>query len=595
MWSDITARWPRRWRLYVVLSVLPVLTFALIWWTFWPRESAWPKDEPQEGFYWSAVQYQIAFGKLREQLLIAAAAGPGLDPVNQAELERRAEVLWSKGKILTEASNTRTLLMAVPGFEQASAEISRFDARLSRDLHKPGFSAADAKEALKELDALDPVVVRLANAARKRELDGRTAMLESLNEREHDSLLFALAGWAVAMGWLGWILLAYRDKQNLAHERLRALDAERVAKEQLQQAVRTKSQFLSMVSHELRSPLQAILSSVDVLELHLPPAERLSAIKRIRRSAMVLGVQLRDLLTIAHGEAGKLEIRPESFEAGALVEDVADIASQPAREKGINFRTSVPDAPVFARADVQRISQVLANLVSNAVKYTAVGEVFLALEPPVQGSDRLVFVVSDTGPGLPERAASRLKAPPSSDEELRPREDGSGIGLTIVKTVVQHLGGTIDVTVTKGAGTRFMVSIPVVLEDPDAIHTDATANGLVLVVDDRGDISASLVALVRGLGHPCHVADSAAAAAQLLSTDAYETVLIDLDMPVTGGVELARQTRRNPGPNQCAYLVGMSASRRVVEEGLFDETIDKPIERLRLEWVLAHRSRARKG
>lgn len=595
MWSDITARWPRRWRLYVVLSVLPVLTFALIWWTFWPRESAWPKDEPQEGFYWSAVQYQIAFGKLREQLLIAAAAGPGLDPVNQAELESRAEVLWSKGKILTEPSNTRALLMAVPGFEQASAEISRFDAKLSQDLHKPVFSAADAKEALKEIDAMDPVVVRLANAARQRELDGRTAMLESLNEREHDSLLFALAGWAIVMGWLGWMFLAYRDKQNLAHERLRALDAERVAKEQLQQAVRTKSQFLSMVSHELRSPLQAILSSVDVLELHLPPAERLSAIKRIRRSAMVLGVQLRDLLTIAHGEAGKLEIRPESFEAGALVEDVADIASQPAREKGISFRTSVPDEPVFARADVQRISQVLANLVSNAVKYTAAGEVFLALEPPVQGSDRLVFMVSDTGPGLPDRAAIRLKGPAGSDEDLQPREDGSGIGLTIVRTVVQHLGGTIDVTVTKGSGTRFIVSIPAALEDPDAIHTDATANGLVLVVDDRGDISASLVALVRGLGHPCHVADSAAAAAQLLADHAYETVLIDLDMPVTGGVELARQTRRNPGPNQRAYLVGMSASRRVVEEGLFDETIDKPIERLRLEWVLAHRSRARRG
>ena len=595
MWSDITARWPRRLRLYVVLSVLPVLTFALIWWTFWPRGSVWPKEEPQEGFYWSAAQYQIAFGKLREELLIAAAAGPALDRVNQAELESRAEVLWSKGKILTEPSNIRTLLMAVPGFEEASAAISRFDSKMSRDLHQPGISAADAKEALKEFHAMDPVVVRLANAARTRELQGRTAMLESLNEREHDSLLFALAGWAIAMGWLAWILLAYRDKQNLAHERLRALQAEQVVKEQLQQAVRTKSQFLSMVSHELRSPLQAIVSSVDVLELQLPPAERVSAIKRIRRSAMVLGVQLRDLLTLAHGEAGKLEIRPESFEAGALVEDVADIASQPAREKGIVFRTSVPDEPVFARADVQRISQVLANLVSNAVKYTAAGEVFLGLESPVQGVGQLVFVVSDTGGGLPERAANRLKAPPSSDDELRPREDGSGIGLTIVKTVVQHLGGTIDVAVAKGGGTRFTVSIPVLLEDPDAIHTDATANGLVLVVDDRGDISASLVALVRGLGHPCHVADSAAAAAQLLADHAYETVLIDLDMPVTGGVDLARQTRRNPGSNQRAYLVGMSAFRRVVEEGLFDETIDKPIERLRLEWVLAHRSRARRG
>lgn len=591
-------RWPKRWRLYVVLALFPVLSFVPILWYFSPGLSAWPQDEPTEGFYWSAAQYQIAFGKLREQLLIAAAAGSALDPVDSAELVMRGDVLLSKGRLLTEPSMTRARLQAIAGFEDSAARIAQFDQMVTEILHRPDLSAAHAKEVLKAFDALDASVVRLANAARQRELDGRSSVFAAIQQAEHDGLIKALVVWAVCMGWLGWILLAYRDKQQLAHERLRALEAERLAKEQLNQAMKTKTQFLSMVSHELRSPLQAIVSSVDVLNLQIPPSERLSAIQRIRRSALMLGVQLRDLLTIARGEAGRLEINPESFEAGALVADVADVAAHAAREKGLHFHTQVPDEPVFARADVQRISQVLANLVSNAVRYTRVGQVSLSLETPLEQNcrqdGRIVFVVTDTGPGLPERGVARLTAPRSSDDELSPRQDGSGVGLMIVRTVVEHLGGMIDVAVTPGTGTRVTVGIPVLLEDPDAVPSDATADGLVLVVEDQAVISASVVALVQGLGHPCHVANSGPAAMTHLFERAYETAFIDLDLPEIGGVELARRVRRNPGPNQHAYLVAITAARPEVEDDLFDQILVKPVEGLRVQWHLAHRSRARK-
>lgn len=600
--AKLTARWPRRWRLYTVLSVFPVLSFALVWWLFSPGGVPWADDEPPEGFYWSAAQYQIAFGKFREQLLVAAAAGSALAPVDVDELTMRGDVLLSKGKLLTEPSITRSSLESIPGFTQSAAEIVRFDDRVIELLQKLERSSLERVDALATLEAMsrvDTTVLRFVNAARQREVDGRTTMFRSFEMRERAALLAALVGWALLMAWFGWILLAHRSKKHLANERLRALDAERLAKDQLQQAVNTRAQFLSMVSHELRSPLQAIVSSVDVLDLQIPPSERRNAIQRIRRSALMLGLQLRDLLTIARGEAGWLEINPESFEAGAFVREVADVAAHVAHHKGMAFHVIVPEEPVFARADVQRISQVLANLVSNAVRYTRTGSVSLALEPPQvevggdrAGPGRLVFVVSDTGPGLPASAMRLLTEAEPDAPDLLPRRDGSGVGLMIVRTVVEHLEGVVSVSTTPGSGTRFIITIPVILEDPDEVPTGATADGLVLVVDDEAEISASVVALVNGLGHPCHVASSGNRAASLLAQQAYETAFIDLDLPEIGGVELARRTRGVAGPNQTSYLVAMTAFRPEVEDGLFDEILIKPVESLRVQWHLAHRSRA---
>jgi signal transduction histidine kinase/CheY-like chemotaxis protein len=595
MWSELTSRcWPRRWRRYVLLALFAVLSFALVFWWYAPRAPAWPSDEPAEGFYWSAAQYQIAFGRLREQLLVMTATGSPFEPGDLAELQLREDVLASRAKLLTEPSLTRERFGAVPGFDESARAIAQFDGKVSQWLRKSDLSAADARAALQEFDAMEAIVIRLSNAARQRELDGRTSLFESFRQRELDGLIYALVVWALLVGWLVWIVLSERSDRRLARERLDALQAEQLAKEQLRQSINTKAQFLSMVSHELRSPLQVIVSSVDLLGMEVKGSERKDAISRIRRAALMLGVQLRDLLTIARGEAGRFEISLESFEATEFVVDVAEVAAHAARGKGLKFTTSVPSSPVFVRADVQRISQILANLISNSVKYTKQGEVTLALEVPREDTGRLVFVISDTGSGLPEQAMDRLRRPLSRDEEFRPRKDGSGVGLVIVRTVLDHLGGSIDVDAQPGIGTRFVVSIPVVFEDPDEIYGDATPDGLVLVVDDQVDISASVAALVKGFGHPCHVASSGETAMRLLREHVFETAFIDLDLPEISGAELAARIRREPGPNQETYLVAITAFRPEIAGDAFDEVLVKPVEGLRVWWHLGHRSRARK-
>ena len=589
-------QWPKRWRLHGVLAIFPLLCVLLIYWGFSAPGFGLPRNEPAEGFYWSASQYQIQFGKLRELLIKMSARSPDHsvdEPVpaqDMEDLRLRADILTSRRKLLTEPSAIQGGLRTVPGFDSHAAAVLEFDQRISQALGASQFTPAAARSLLGSLDAMEANVQAFSNAAREREMSERTQLFEMLRLRRWYSLFVVV----LLLGWWAWILRVQSQDRRQARDLARALEAEQQAKSELKQSINTKAQFLSMVSHELRSPLQVIVSSVGLLGAGTAPDERRNAVARIRRAALMLGVQLRDLLTIARGEAGRLESNPESFEVTALVEDVAEIASQAAREKGLQFTTDVPPDPVFVRADVQRISQVLANLVSNAVKYTRAGEVSLRLRPSEEATGLLVFEIADTGPGLPHKGVERLQNRLSRDEELRPREDGSGVGLSVVHTVVDHLGANIEWDVRPGEGTRFTVTVPVLFEDPDEVPSDVTPDGLVLVVDDKPDITASVAAVVQQYGHPCHVARSGAEAAAMLAREAYETAFFDLDLPEISGVELARRIRGNTGPNQQTYIVALTATRPDIPDGLFDEVLIKPVENLRVWWHLGHRSRARK-
>lgn len=595
MSDDSKGRWPKRWRLYGVVTIFPLLCVFLVYWGFWAPGAGLPEDEPAEGFYWSASQYQIEFGKLREQLLkmSAPSSGRGDDAPFAAEdlqeLVLRADLLMSRRQLLTEPSRLHEGLRTVPGFERHAAAATGFDRRVHEAVAAQPFTPAAAQGLVAALDAMAPSVNTFSNAAREREMSARTDLVRMAQNRGWYSLVVVV----LLLGWLAWILLAQSKDRRQARSLALALEAEQLAKSELQQSINTKAQFLSMVSHELRSPLQVIVSSVDLLGAWADPIERREAVARIRRASLMLGVQLRDLLTIARGDAGRLETNLESFEATALVEDVSDVASHAARGKGLKFSTHVPGEPIFVRADVQRISQVLANLVSNAVKYTSAGEVSMTLRAPDESSGKLVFEISDTGRGLPQRGIERLTTRLSRDEELRPRKDGSGVGLWVVRTVADHLGAHIDLGVKPGEGTCFVISVPVIFEDPDEVPSDATPDGLVLVVDDKPDIAASVTAIVKHYGHPCHIALSGPEAAAMLECKTYETAFFDLDLPGLGGVELARQVRAMPGPNQQTYIVAITASRPEIPDGLFDEVLIKPVENLRVWWHLGHRSRAR--
>ena len=468
-------------------------------------------------------RYQIAHHRLKQELR-AVAAG---EPVNVPELGRRAAVLASRVSILTEPSEVRSLLNAVPGYVDATRRVAELQSRVGPILEKGALTQADANRILALFQAAgdDELLSQLASDVRMAEINAKEAMAQSVSRR----IGWIWGGFAFCWGALTlWLLYAIRSRRRYraaAHDRQRAVQA-------MEQALVAKRRFLSMVNHEVRSPLQSIVASAEFLAMKDSRPDSVGAIRRIRHAVTVLQGQLRDLLTIARGDAAQLPTQSETFELGELVQDVCAGLEEAAIAKGLAFQVEFPPSPVTVSADPIRIAQVLRNLVENSVRYTSAGRVRVRVEPfvsqasaagdaastpetsragaaePSSSDDEVRFVVHDTGPGLPAAALERLR---SATVPFASSDDGTGIGLFVIRDVLQQLGGRLEVQSRgaadpEGQGTTSTVSIPARLAKRISPEDDLFAGSealSVLVVDDLSDVRDSLVDVTRRLGHSC--------------------------------------------------------------------------------------------
>ena len=376
---------------------------------------------------------------------------------------------------------------------------------------------------------------------------------------------------------------------------IRAIEEERARLGAMNEFIATRSNFLSKVSHELRSPLQSIVSALDVFEMRHGHGvvEDDELIGRMRRSSMLLNPQLRDLQTLAKGEAGHLQMQAEPFEVGTLVEGVATAVRDAALAKGLSLHVELPPTPTFVVADGSRIDQVLTNLVVNSVRYTHAGDVRVTLHPYDAATKHLHFTVADTGPGIPPAMLPALLEPHKLESSTVRKGLGSGIGLAVVRTLVDHLGGTISVTSEENVGTSFEVRIPAELIDSNEPSDErAPEERRVLIIDDREDVLTGLTSVINELGYECDRASTIAVATNLLAARRYDAVLFDIQMPGKSGAELAAETRAGKGPNRETRLLGMSAAEVTAQykDGPFDACLNKPIDRnalasaLRMSW-----------
>ena len=591
------------WRPVLVLVLLSALaaTTALVSQQLTVSRAA--NAVPNEGFYWSVAQYQIAHHRLKQELR-AIAAG---EAVNEQELSRRAAVLASRVSILTEPSEVRSHLDRVPGYANATHRVAELQGRVGPILEKGALTQADAIKVLGEFQAMgdDELLSKLASDVSMAEMNAKEAMTQSLSRRIGWIWGGFAFSWAALALWLLYAIRSRRRYRAAAHDRQRAVEA-------MEQAIVAKRKFLSMVNHEVRSPLQNIVASAELLAMKDSRPESVTAIRRIRHAVTVLQGQLRDLLTIARADAdtaGQLPTQVETFEFGELVQDVCAGLEDAADAKGITLEVEVPPSPVTVSADPIRIAQVLRNLVENAVRYTSSGHVQVRVEPFVNRQSApgstpsaadlrsaeapaatsmegmVRFVVHDTGPGLPPAASERLT---SAAVPFASSSDGSGIGLFVVRDVLQQLGGSIDVQTrdaahSEGQGTTFTVSIPA-LQVQDAtprVYRDEPPAALnVLVVDDLSDVRESLSDVTRRLGHACSAVGSAAEARPLLGSTHFDTVLIDLEMPDTDGWALATEIRKGGGLNSGSMLVLISAAENQAagQAWPFDGFLQKPID-----------------
>ena len=262
------------------------------------------------------------------------------------------------------------------------------------------------------------------------------------------------AGALLGLGALALLGLAWRARWQV-HRRMQRLERARAMAEE---ASRAKSRFLADLGHEVRTPLTGVLGMSELLlDGPLAPGQR-RQVEAIHGAGRHLLQLVDEALDLARLEAGRLRLEPRPFALRALVAEVAALQGPLARERGLRFTTRIDGdlAPAW-RGDVLRVKQVLFNLLGNAIKFTAEGEVGLHVGAASAGGG-LCFTVQDTGPGLD--LAQRARLFHRFEQGGAPRPGGSGLGLAISRELVVAMGGSIRVLGDAGCGTRFVVELP---------------------------------------------------------------------------------------------------------------------------------------
>ncbi|MDP1630644.1 MAG: ATP-binding protein [Caulobacter sp.] len=329
-------------------------------------------------------------------------------------------------------------------------------------------------------------------------------------------------------------------------------------------AVEAKSAYLAAISHELRTPISAILAGAAELERTSPGAGRAQA-RLIGGAGKMMQTLLDDLLDLSKIEVGRMEVESLPFDLRAMVCEVVRMWRPQARGKGLRLRIEgARRLPAWVQSDPTRIRQVLNNLISNAIKFTATGAVTLRLSatPSADGGYVLCLAVADTGPGMTAEQMTRLFTPFDQLEAGTARKHGgSGLGLAISRELARLMGGDLTAASESGEGAVFALNLTLpATEAPAAAQAPEAVEARVLVVDDHAVNRQAISLVLAPLGIVPETAASAEEGLARLADEVFDVVLMDVYMPDMDGREATRQLRSRPGPNQTTPVIAITAS-----------------------------------
>lgn len=364
------------------------------------------------------------------------------------------------------------------------------------------------------------------------------------------------------------------------------------AEQSLREADRRKDEFLATLAHELRNPLAAICSGVDLLGMATDDADTIAFARAVMdRQVQQLTRLVDDLLEISRINHGRLELRVDRVDLLTVIESALDSVRGVIEDSGHELTVELPEGPIPLQGDPARLSQVFANLLGNAVKYTPDGG-HIALRV-VRHPSTISVSVSDDGQGIePERLAS-IFDPFSSYGQVAEAQPGLGLGLTLAKVLVDMHRGRIQVrSPGPGRGSEFIVTLPIrggteaagSLTDPRRGPPTVAAAAppyRVLIIDDNEGAARLLARLIERLGHDARVAVDGLTGVDAAASYRPHLILLDIGLPLLDGYEVARRIRKLPS-GAGAMLVALTGwgrardKRRALESG-FDDHFAKPL------------------
>ncbi|QMW04905.1 PAS domain S-box protein [Spirosoma foliorum] len=342
---------------------------------------------------------------------------------------------------------------------------------------------------------------------------------------------------------------------NITHQKELEI-ALKVAKEAAEESTRSKELFLANMSHEIRTPMNAIMGMSNQLKKTSLTEQQQFYLNTIQAASDNLLVIINDILDLSKIEAGKLTIEQIGFEPHQLIKKVLQIMSHRAEEKGLLFTNSLLDtqiAPVLI-GDPHRLTQILLNLISNAIKFTDKGRVDIRCQVVEEDATQQTIqaTVQDTGIGMDDEFVRTIfQTFSQEDTSISRRFGGTGLGMSICKNLVDLMGGKIEVKSQKQVGTTVSFSIPfnkgesshLPQKQPEQINTDFLSGSKILVVDDNEMNRLLASTILKNYGALIDEARNGLEALEKLKAQPYNLVLMDVHMPIMDGLEATKQIR----------------------------------------------------
>jgi signal transduction histidine kinase/CheY-like chemotaxis protein len=350
---------------------------------------------------------------------------------------------------------------------------------------------------------------------------------------------------------------------------LRALDQAGHRLQQAETAMADRAAMAAIISHELRTPVSAILAGAHIVRDESAPLVRQETADLIIDASALMTRMLNDLLDHSKMEAGAMSLESRDFELSTVISQTQQFWRAQAAEKGLVLRSDDVAPGQWLKGDPYRLRQILNNLLSNAIKFTASGEISIQVALAERGPQKreLTITVRDEGPGIPVEAMDRLFTPfAQGSSEVARNYGGTGLGLKVSRDLARAMGGDLTVANNSGVGATFTLSVPLPVGAPVETQSEAETAPLelqprlrILAVDDHEINRRTLALVLQPLGALLATASDGTLALDLLERQPFDVVLMDVNMPGIDGNETTRRLRASGGCNAQTPVIGFSA------------------------------------